>query len=84
MAGKIPLFEINTGSVARGYRETPFPAPFLLEALQKKGFGAVITSDCHNKDLMDHGYAEATEWLRAAGFASKWILTNGGFCEVGI
>ena len=79
LAGKIPLFEINTGSVARGYRETPFPAPFLLEALQKKGFGAVITSDCHYANQVLFGFADAKERLLAAGFREVYVYTKNGF-----
>ena len=84
LKGKIPFFEVNTGAMARGFTTTPYPQMEFLRELRACGFGAVITSDCHNKDLVDHGFAEATEWLRAAGFDTKWILTNNGFCEVGL
>ena len=33
LAGRIPLFEVNTGAIARGYRTTPYPDPFLLGQL---------------------------------------------------
>ena len=31
--GKIPLFEVNTGAIARGYRKTPYPSEFLIKEL---------------------------------------------------
>ena len=34
--------------------------------------------------LVEYGGDEAEELLRNAGFKSKWILTDGGFTEVGI
>ena len=35
LAGKIGLFELNTGAVARGFRKIPYPAPFLLKELHR-------------------------------------------------
>ena len=50
LAGKIGLFELNTGAVARGFHRIPYPAPFILKELRRLGFGAVISSDCHRKE----------------------------------
>lgn len=84
LRGKIPYFEVNTGAIARGYADAPYPAmPFLLE-LHRLGFGAVITSDCHDKRYLDCGFPEARELLLAAGFRSYFILTDNGFSEVGL
>lgn len=82
LAGKIPYFEVNTGGVARGYRTTPYPDPFLVKELKRLGFGAVISSDCHNKALMDFGFAQAEQMLRACGYQEKYILTQDGFIPV--
>ena len=84
LRGKIPLFEVNTGAISRGYRTSPYPQFEFLTELQKCGFGAVISSDCHNKNFLDCHYTEAEELLRAAGFKSRWILTDGGFREVSL
>ncbi|MBR1455687.1 MAG: histidinol-phosphatase [Oscillospiraceae bacterium] len=47
------IFEINTGAISRGYRRTPYPEPFLLEEMQKRGLPLILSSDCHNKrDLL--------------------------------
>lgn len=82
LKGKIPLFEVNTGAIARGYRTMPYPQIDFLKELKKCGFGAVITSDCHNKDFIDCYYNEAKELLEKAGFNTKWVLTANGFKEV--
>lgn len=82
LKGKIPLFEVNTGAISRGYRTTPYPQMEFLRAFKDSGFGAVITSDCHDRNFIDCYYEEAEELLRAAGFRSKWMLTQEGFKEV--
>lgn len=79
LRGKIPFFEINTGAIARGYRTTPYPAPFLLKEMKRMGFGAVITSDCHDSRFLDCHYGQARELLLEAGFREIFILTEKGF-----
>lgn len=82
MAGRIPFFELNTGAMARGYRTAPYPAPVFLKEFKARGFGAVITSDCHSAPLLDHAFADAAALLRAYGFTEKYVLTDGGFTAV--
>ena len=84
LRGKIPLFEVNTGAISRGYRTAPYPQMEFLREFYQCGFGAVITSDCHNRNYIDCFYPEAEEMLRTAGFSSKWILTDHGFREVAL
>ena len=79
LVGKIPLFEVNTGAVARGYRKTPYPAPFLLDEFKRLGFGVVVTSDCHDVRYLDCQFREAYALLKAHGFTEQYILTNNGF-----
>lgn len=81
LKGKIPMFEVNTGAIARGYRTTPYPQMEFLKEFQNCGFGAVITSDCHNKEFIDCYYNEAKELLLMAGFKTQFILTEDGFTE---
>ena len=82
LKGKVPFFEVNTGAVARGYRTTHYPQPELLKRLKELGFGATISSDCHDKNYVDFQFDEAREYLLAAGFKSKFVLTDSGFAEV--
>ena len=82
LKGKIPFFELNTGAIARGYRSAPYPQMEFLEEFHRLGFGAVITSDCHDKNYIDCHFDQARELLLAAGFRSKFILTESGFNEV--
>lgn len=81
LAGKIPLFEVNTGAIARGYRKTPYPAPFLLREMKRLGYGAVVSSDCHDRRALDCYYKEAEALLEAYGFREVYILTAPGRFE---
>jgi histidinol-phosphatase (PHP family) len=82
LKGEIPLFEVNTGAIARGYRTAPYPQMEFLKEFANCGFGAVITTDCHDRSIFDFGFEEAGEMLAQAGFRTKWILTDNGFQEV--
>lgn len=84
LAGKIPFFELNTGAVARGYRKSPYPAEIFIKEFKKMGFGAVITSDCHNCKMLDFEFSRAEEILKKCGFSEKYILTDDGFKAVSI
>lgn len=84
LKGKIPFFEVNTGAIARGYKTTPYPQIDFLKEFKNCGFGAVITSDCHDKNFIDCYYNEARDMLIEAGFRTLWILTSNGFKEVKI
>lgn len=82
LAGKIPYFEVNTGAIGRGYRTSPYPMDFFLPELRRLGYGAVITSDCHDIRKLAIGYDLAEEMLKKAGFAEYYILKDGQFVPV--
>lgn len=82
LRGRIPIFEVNTGAIARGYRTIPYPSAFIMKELKNMGFGVCITSDCHNARYLDCGFNDCTELLRACGFREKFILTECGFVSV--
>ena len=76
---KYEFFEVNTGSIARGYKPTPYPAPFILDEMRARKCKLLITTDCHNKDYLDCGFGEAVELIRAHGFTEIYELSDGGF-----
>ena len=84
LAEKIPYFEVNTGAIAKGYRTSPYPAVFLLQELKRLGFGAIISSDCHDSKKLTCGLQEAEELLKQCGFKERFILTKNGFVPVEI
>ena len=68
LSGKGLLFEINTGAMARGYRRTPYPAPWLLRELIARGEGLILSSDCHDKRFLLYGLEE---YANTPGIAPK-------------
>ena len=82
LQGQIPLFEVNTGVMARAGRSYPYPQMEFVREFKNCGFGAVISSDCHNKDYLDNNFEDACRLLQAAGFTTRWIYTDEGFKEV--
>ena len=84
LAGKIPFFEVNTGAISRGYRTSPYPTLDLIKEFRSRGFGAIISSDCHDGRFLDCGFEDARELLIAGGFNERYILTKGGWRAVEI
>ena len=84
LKGKIPLFEVNTGAIARGYRTAPYPSIPLIKEFKRQDFGVVITSDCHDGSQLDCNFKEVRELLMECGFKEKYVLTPSGFQAVAI
>lgn len=82
LKGKIPFFEVNTGVIARGYRTTPYPTIPIIKEFKKQGFGVVLTSDCHDGNMLDCCFSESVELLKSCGYNEKYILTGNGFKAV--
>ena len=82
LAGRVKLFELNTGAVCRGTRSGPYPQEFITKELKRLGFGVVISSDCHQKENMDFWFEEGKEYLRNCGYTERHILTKEGFIPV--
>ena len=78
------IIEMNTGAISRGYRTIPYPAPFLLREICKRGGRIILSSDSHTKDTLTFYFDECVELLRQNGFKSIVTYRNGGFEEIGI
>lgn len=66
--GRRPIFEVNTGAMAKGYRTVPYPSADTLKLIKEMGGQLIINSDCHKAEMLDHGFAEAEEMVVSAGF----------------
>lgn len=53
-----PIFEINFGAMVNGWRNIPYPAPFIIDYLSQKGVPFILSSDCHNRDFLNYGFKE--------------------------
>ena len=60
-----PVFEINTGAMARGYRTVPYPAPFIIKELIRREVPLLISTDCHDRRFLDHDMAWALRYLNS-------------------
>lgn len=76
------LLEVNTGAWARGLRDDPYPALFLLQHAAQRSARVIITSDSHATSTLNGCFAEARQMLHQAGFASMVVLEGGAFREV--
>jgi histidinol-phosphatase (PHP family) len=55
-AGDKPVFEINTGAMAKGYRTAPYPAPDQIKYIRNKGGILFLSSDSHSTDTICYGF----------------------------
>lgn len=74
MAGSGALLEVNTGAIARGYMDDPYPETFELEYWRSLGGKAIVGSDCHLAEKLDCGYEKARRRLLDAGYESVMLL----------
>lgn len=72
------LLEINTGAMSRGYRDTPYPAPFLLREWRAMGGRIILTADAHSAAAVTYAYDRAAELARTAGYREHTLLTQRG------
>ena len=66
--GRRPIFEVNTGAMAKGYRTVPYPSADTLGVIREMGGQMIVNSDCHRAEMLDYGFHEAEALLAAAGF----------------
>ena len=78
------MFEINTGAISRGWRTTPYPAPFLLERIAEKQGRVVLNSDAHAKEHILFRFEESVEYAKACNLRELWIYRNGRFVPMSI
>jgi histidinol-phosphatase (PHP family) len=77
-------FEVNTGGMYRGYRQTPYPALPILEHIRKCGGEVVISTDAHKTDALDFGMGHAAQLLFKVGFPFVWQFTPKGWVKTPI
>ena len=73
----VKMLEVNTGGMARGYLDTPYPERFILEAWREMNGKVIITSDCHRAEHLSHALDETAGMLRDIGYKSVVRLGAG-------
>lgn len=74
-----PVVEVNTGAISRGWRERPYPAPFLLRRLRELDGQVILGADAHAADAIDCYFPQAVELIKAVGFDYLLTLWPDGF-----
>lgn len=65
------VFEINTGAMARGVQNRPYPDYWLWEILRDKGTPVMVNSDSHSVATLD--FALAAEIAKARAFGLNLV-----------
>jgi len=76
--------EVNTGGMARGYTDQPYPSRALLRMLWSKGAPVTLCSDAHAKEQLVHGFEGSVQLLRDVGYKSIKIWRGGKFEDFAI
>ena len=63
-AGDKPVFEINTGAMAKGYRTSPYPAADQIKYIKNKGGILILSSDSHSTDKICYAFEEQSAGIR--------------------
>lgn len=71
------VMEINTGGMARGYLPSPYPTRELLGAWRELGGQITLSSDCHDRRLLNYAFDEAAALARSVGFRTALRLGAG-------
>ena len=57
------VVEINTGGIARGHINKPYPSEEIIDYFKANGKKMIFSSDCHNKDFLLCGYDDVKKYL---------------------
>lgn len=72
------LLEVNTGGMARGFMDNPYPDLRYLKHWKELGGGVIVGSDCHYAPQIAYGFDKMPEYLAQAGFQTAWRLGAAG------
>ncbi len=72
------LLEVNTGGMARGYMDAPYPDMRYLKRWNRMGGRVIVGSDCHFAPHIAFGFDVVPDTLLQAGFETAWRLGAAG------
>lgn len=76
-AGKI--FEMNSGAMARGYRNSPYPSIELLKLIYEANGKILINTDSHHKEYLDYGMQICLDLAKQIGFKTLEMFNGKNF-----
>ena len=66
--------EVNTGSIIRGYFNSPYPSQVMLKLFRENNVPAVINADAHRPEHLGGYYEEGVKALLAAGYDEMFLF----------
>ena len=75
----VPVMEINTGAISRGWLSHPYPSLPLLREWRRRGGQVIVNSDSHSTAHIGAHFDIGVQWARAAGYTQVLLLTEQGF-----
>lgn len=67
------IIEVNTGAMARGFRDTPYPDDEILKFIKTHGGSVILSSDCHDAEKLGFEFENVSTLLLNLGFEEKDI-----------
>lgn len=74
-------FEVNTGAISRGYKNTPYPSMQVLKYIVKRGGKLILSGDTHKKENLMYDFENAIEYIKLSG-ADKLYTITGKIIEI--
>ena len=71
------ILEVNTGGMARGYLNLPYPTYELLAQWKEMGGEITLTSDCHLAKNLTFAFEEVLSQIKKLGYKQVLYLGNG-------
>ena len=82
IAGSGLMVEVNTGAIARGYTDEPYPSPWILAMCAERKIPITLNSDAHKPSWVEYGFEDALRIIREAGYTRGMALLEGKWQEV--
>ncbi len=71
------VFEVNTGSLARGLRNSPYPNKNVMDMIIEKGGNFILSSDCHKAEFLDCAFDDVLK-----KYGEGYFLKNPDFLKL--
>lgn len=78
------LVEINTGGMARGKTDSPYPATWILKELAKRGVSVCINADAHRPEHLSANRNDGVRAALEAGYTNLVAIGRTGRHEIPI
>jgi histidinol phosphate phosphatase HisJ family len=76
--------EINTRGLYKHLNKEPYPSAWMLKQMKQLGLRTVLSSDSHVPDDLLREFSTAVEFLKEAGYRSRFTLEKNKWKEVAL